>query len=132
VTAESADAGAAKSRHVDEKCSVPVRRGVGIDTFIIEVKAHDPARRFVEHDGPDRVDTGPADVVTVGPNEKHWHGAAPTTAMTHIAFKSRSGKAVDWLEKVSDRAISVELQPSDGFLLEPLDEKIDEPSHARR
>jgi quercetin dioxygenase-like cupin family protein len=45
----------------------------------------------------------PGDVVTVGPNEKHWHGAAPTTAMTHIAIQeSLDGKAVDWLEKVTD------------------------------
>ncbi|MGA9524650.1 MAG: cupin domain-containing protein [Myxococcaceae bacterium] len=43
------------------------------------------------------------DVVTVGPNEKHWHGASPTTAMTHIAIQEAlNGKAVDWLEKVSD------------------------------
>jgi hypothetical protein len=37
------------------------------------------------------------------PGEKHWHGAAPTTAMTHIAIQENlDGKAVDWLEKVSD------------------------------
>ena len=43
------------------------------------------------------------DVITVGPNEKHWHGAAPTTAMTHIAIQeSLDGKAVEWLEKVTD------------------------------
>ena len=43
------------------------------------------------------------DVVSVGPNEKHWHGAAPTTAMTHIAIQeSLDGQAVEWLEKVSD------------------------------
>jgi quercetin dioxygenase-like cupin family protein len=35
--------------------------------------------------------------------EKHWHGATPTTAMTHIAVQeSRNGKNVDWMEKVSD------------------------------
>lgn len=45
----------------------------------------------------------PGDVVTVGPNEKHWHGASPTTAMTHIAIQeSLDGKAVEWLEKVTD------------------------------
>jgi quercetin dioxygenase-like cupin family protein len=43
------------------------------------------------------------DVVTVGPNEKHWHGASPTTAMTHIAIQEAlDGKAVEWLEKVTD------------------------------
>jgi quercetin dioxygenase-like cupin family protein len=45
----------------------------------------------------------PGDVVSVGPNEKHWHGASPTTAMTHIAIQeSLDGKAVEWLEKVTD------------------------------
>lgn len=45
----------------------------------------------------------PGDVVTVGPAEKHWHGAAPNTAMTHIAIQeSLDGKAVEWLEKVTD------------------------------
>ncbi|HEY3446114.1 MAG TPA: cupin domain-containing protein, partial [Myxococcales bacterium] len=45
----------------------------------------------------------PGDVVTVGPGEKHWHGASPTTAMTHVAVQeSLDGKAVEWLEKVTD------------------------------
>jgi quercetin dioxygenase-like cupin family protein len=45
----------------------------------------------------------PGDVVRFEPGEKHWHGAAPTTAMTHIAVQEAlDGKAVDWLEHVSD------------------------------
>jgi quercetin dioxygenase-like cupin family protein len=45
----------------------------------------------------------PGDVVWFSPNEKHWHGASPTTAMTHIATQEQlDGKVVDWLEKVSD------------------------------
>jgi quercetin dioxygenase-like cupin family protein len=45
----------------------------------------------------------PGDVVTIAPGEKHWHGAAPTTAMTHIAILERlDGKNVDWMEKVSE------------------------------
>ena len=45
----------------------------------------------------------PGDVVTVSPNEKHWHGASPSTAMTHIAIQeSRDGKNVEWMEKVTD------------------------------
>jgi quercetin dioxygenase-like cupin family protein len=45
----------------------------------------------------------PGDVVWFAPNEKHWHGATPTTAMTHIAIQEAlDGKAVDWMEKVSD------------------------------
>jgi quercetin dioxygenase-like cupin family protein len=45
----------------------------------------------------------PGDVVWIAPGEKHWHGAAPTTAMTHIAIQEYlDGKGVDWMEKVSD------------------------------
>jgi quercetin dioxygenase-like cupin family protein len=45
----------------------------------------------------------PGDVVCIPPGEKHWHGAAPTTAMTHIAIQEQlDGKQVEWLEKVSD------------------------------
>ncbi|HEX3496912.1 MAG TPA: cupin domain-containing protein [Methylocella sp.] len=45
----------------------------------------------------------PGDVVIFAPGEKHWHGAAPTTAMTHIAIQEAlEGKAVEWMEKVTD------------------------------
>ncbi|UBF30734.1 cupin domain-containing protein (plasmid) [Kovacikia minuta CCNUW1] len=45
----------------------------------------------------------PGDVIWFEPDEKHWHGASPTTAMTHIAIQEwLDGKPVDWLEKVSD------------------------------
>jgi quercetin dioxygenase-like cupin family protein len=45
----------------------------------------------------------PGDVVWIAPDEKHWHGAEPTTAMTHIAMQEKlDGKPVDWLEKVTD------------------------------
>ena len=45
----------------------------------------------------------PGDVVWIPPGEKHWHGAAPTTAMTHIAIQEYlDGKAADWMEHVSD------------------------------
>ena len=44
----------------------------------------------------------PGDVVWCPPGVKHWHGAAPTTAMTHIAIHEKlDGKAVDWLEHVT-------------------------------
>ncbi len=47
----------------------------------------------------------PGDVVTIPPGVKHWHGATPTTAMSHIALQEQlDGKAVDWLEKVGDDA----------------------------
>ena len=43
------------------------------------------------------------DVVWIPPNTKHWHGATPTTSMTHIAIQEQlDGKAVEWMEKVSD------------------------------
>ncbi len=45
----------------------------------------------------------PGDVVWFAPNEKHWHGATSTTAMTHIAIQEAlHGKVVDWMEQVSD------------------------------
>jgi quercetin dioxygenase-like cupin family protein len=45
----------------------------------------------------------PGDVIWTPPGVKHWHGAAPTTAMTHMAIQDMAGgKNVDWMEKVSD------------------------------
>ncbi len=45
----------------------------------------------------------PGDVVWILPGEKHWHGASPTTAMTHISIVEQlQGKAPNWMEKVSD------------------------------
>jgi quercetin dioxygenase-like cupin family protein len=45
----------------------------------------------------------PGDVVWFPPGEKHWHGATPTTAMTHIAIQEAlNGKTVDWMEQVGD------------------------------
>ena len=45
----------------------------------------------------------PGDVVWFAPGEKHWHGAAPSTAMTHVAIQEHlDGSPVEWMEKVSD------------------------------
>ncbi len=45
----------------------------------------------------------PGDVVWIAPREKHWHGAAPTTAMSHIAIVEQiDGKSAEWMEKVGD------------------------------
>lgn len=45
----------------------------------------------------------PGDVVRFGPNEKHWHGASPDIAMSHIAIQEElDGKVVEWMEQVSD------------------------------
>ena len=46
---------------------------------------------------------GPGDVVQFEPGEKHWHGASPTTSVTHIAIQETlNGSAVEWMEHVSD------------------------------
>jgi quercetin dioxygenase-like cupin family protein len=51
----------------------------------------------------------PGDVVWCPPDKKHWHGATATTAMTHIAILEKlNGKAVDWMEKVSDEQYQAE------------------------
>jgi quercetin dioxygenase-like cupin family protein len=58
---------------------------------------------WVQREGGTREDIKPGDIVWFAPGEKHWHGATATTAMTHIAIQERlDGKAVDWLEKVTD------------------------------
>jgi quercetin dioxygenase-like cupin family protein len=60
------------------------------------------AGRVQRWDGPIE-DIRPGDVVWFAPGEKHWHGAAPEVAMTHIAIQEvQDGKAVEWMEKVSD------------------------------
>jgi quercetin dioxygenase-like cupin family protein len=49
----------------------------------------------------------PGDIVQFAPNEKHWHGAAPTTAMTHIAVQEAlDGNVVEWMEHVTEEQYS--------------------------
>ena len=58
---------------------------------------------WAQRDGGPVEEIRPGDVVWFPPGEKHWHGATPTTAMTHIAVQEGlDGKMVDWLEHVSD------------------------------
>jgi quercetin dioxygenase-like cupin family protein len=58
---------------------------------------------WVQRDGEPVEEVRPGDVVWFSPGEKHWHGATPTTAMTHIAIQEQlDGKAVDWMDKVSE------------------------------
>ncbi|TAI63035.1 cupin domain-containing protein [Bradyrhizobium sp. Leo170] len=58
---------------------------------------------WVRRDGGAIEEVRPGDVVWFPPGLRHWHGATPTTAMTHIAIQeSLDGKNVDWMEKVSD------------------------------
>ena len=62
---------------------------------------------WVQRDGGAIEAIFPGDVVWFAPNEKHWHGATPTTSMTHIAIQEKKdGKVVDWLEHVSDQQYS--------------------------
>jgi quercetin dioxygenase-like cupin family protein len=57
----------------------------------------------VQREGGPVEEIHPGDIVSFPPNEKHWHGAAPTTAMTHIAIQvEKDGKYVDWREHVTD------------------------------
>ncbi len=58
---------------------------------------------WVQREGGPIEEIRPGDVVWFPPGEKHWHGASPTVAMTHIAIQERlDGKAVEWMEKVTD------------------------------
>jgi quercetin dioxygenase-like cupin family protein len=58
---------------------------------------------WAQRDGGPVEEIRPGDVVWFAPGEKHWHGATSTTAMTHIAVQEKlDGKAVEWMEKVSD------------------------------
>ena len=58
---------------------------------------------WVQREGGPVEEVRPGDVVWFPPGEKHWHGATPTTAMTHIAIQEGlDGKLVDWMEHVSD------------------------------
>ncbi len=58
---------------------------------------------YVQREGGAREEISPGDVVWIAPGEKHWHGAAATTAMTHVAIlEMLDGKDADWMEKVTD------------------------------
>jgi quercetin dioxygenase-like cupin family protein len=58
---------------------------------------------WVQREGGPIEDIRPGDVVWFPAGEKHWHGATATTAMSHIAIAEKlDGKAVDWMEKVTD------------------------------
>lgn len=56
-----------------------------------------------QREGGPKEEIRPGDVVWFPPGEKHWHGAAPTTSMTHIAIQEElEGSAAEWMEKVND------------------------------
>lgn len=57
----------------------------------------------VQREGGPVEEIRPGDIVWFAPGERHWHGAAPNVAMTHIALQEvKDGKVVDWMEKVAD------------------------------
>jgi quercetin dioxygenase-like cupin family protein len=57
---------------------------------------------LVQREGGPIEQIRPGDVVWFAPGEKHWHGASPTTAMSHIAIQEKlNGSPVDWMEQVS-------------------------------
>lgn len=59
---------------------------------------------WAQRDGGPLEEIHPGDVIWFAPNEKHWHGATSATALTHIAIQEKlDGKAVVWMEKVSDQ-----------------------------
>jgi quercetin dioxygenase-like cupin family protein len=93
----------------------PARAAAAIVTFDPGARSHwhthPLGQKLVVVSGCGRVGTWegkveeirPGDVVLCPPGEKHWHGAAPTTAMSHIAIQEAlDGKVVEWLEKVTD------------------------------
>ena len=60
-------------------------------------------RGFVQEWGGAVQQIAPGDVVWFAAGEKHWHGAAPDSPMSHLAFQgARDGEAADWMEKVSE------------------------------
>ena len=98
------------SRHPTRHArSVPVSRSspalgqLGTATRLRQTLIVTAGRGRVQRWGGPIEEIGPGDVIWFSPGEKHWHGATPTTAMTHIAIQERlDGKTADWMEKVSD------------------------------
>ena len=67
---------------------------------------------WVQSEGAPKEEIRPGDVVWCPRNEKHWHGATSTTAMTHIAIQEQlDGKVVEWLEKVTDEQYQAASNP---------------------
>ena len=58
---------------------------------------------LVQREGGPIEEIRPGDIVWFEPNEKHWHGASATTAMSHLAVQEKlNGSPVDWMEQVTD------------------------------
>ena len=63
---------------------------------------------LVQRDGGPIHEIYPGDIIWFEPNEKHWHGATSTNALTDIAIQENlNGKVVDWMEKVTDEQYTI-------------------------
>jgi len=75
----------------------------------------------------------PGDIVWIPAGQKHWHGASPTTSMSHIAIGERlDGKSVDWMEKVTDEQYGAPLRPRPAAAAAPDAAPAGQPTRAQR
>jgi 4-carboxymuconolactone decarboxylase len=75
----------------------------------------------------------PGDLVWIPAGQKHWHGASPTTAMSHIAIVEQlEGKSVDWLEKVNDEQYAAPVRPRPAPTAVPVPAPNGQPTAAQR
>ena len=75
----------------------------------------------------------PGDVVWIPPGQKHWHGASPTTSLSHIAIAERlDGKSVDWMEKVTDEQYGAPLRPQPAAAAAPSAAPAGQPTRAQQ
>lgn len=70
---------------------------------------------LVQREGGPVEEIRPGDVVWFEPGEKHWHGASPAVAMTHVAIQEADdGKAVEWMEHVNEEQYPAAGAPGSG------------------
>jgi 4-carboxymuconolactone decarboxylase len=75
----------------------------------------------------------PGDLVWIPAGQKHWHGASPTTAMSHIAIVEQlEGKSVDWMEKVTDEQYAAPVRPRPAAAAAPVSAPSGQPTPAQR
>jgi 4-carboxymuconolactone decarboxylase len=82
-------------------------------------------------DPVDEIRTG--DLVWIPAGQKHWHGASPTAAMTHVAIvETLDGKSSDWMEKVTDEQYAAPLRPRPAAAAAPVAPPAEQPTRAQR
>lgn len=97
------------------QCTEPGRHGGAIVTFECCARTHWHTHPLgqtlivtsgvgrIQREGGPIEEIRPGDIVSILPGEKHWHGAAPNTAMTHVAItEMKDGRNTDWMEPVTD------------------------------